>query len=508
MSIRLIIVLLMLCWMSPPLSAAGNGPDNPNIQYLGRWDFSTPLKPRTGWPGTGMVVAFEGTSIRASFTEDNSNNRLLVSVDDRAPVTFRLARGTSTVVLAQGLTDTVHRLRIVKKTEGCCGALNFSFLGFQLDAGKNLVAPPARPPRRLEVYGDSHAAGYSAECNCNSQDTAYKNAAYAYPALLANLLNAEVNNQSWSGIGIYNGYATKTMPEVFDRTLQSNVSPLWNFAAYTPDAVVINLGDNDVIKGATKDQIKTAMRAFVSSRLRPRYPAAHIVLAASYGWSYSESANYVGEIAAELQAAGDTNVSSVRMPWLSGQEHRVYCEQAGHANILAAHIAPRMGLQTPTPSPLSCLPNPETVTNGTLERDTLPSDPGADGWRTFVSRGTAVLLSGSAQSGARYVQLNPKGGYAGMYQATDAIPGRWYTASAWLRKSGSGTGTARLRLEFRDQAQNLISEQVVTPLVGTAWTQAFVSGRVPAGSWHVRVVAVSDSGAVIDVDTLALAASD
>ncbi len=512
MMVRIITLVLALCGFCAPVHAAGNGPDNPNIQYVGRWDFSTPLKPRTAWPGTGIVAAFEGTSIRASFTEDNSNNRLQVSIDDAAPVTVRLARGTSTVVLGQGLTNTVHRLRLVKKTEGCCGALNFAFLGFQLDAGKNLVAPPPRPPLRLEVYGDSHAAGYSAECNCNSQDTAYKNAAYAYPALLGNLLNAEVNNQSWSGIGIYNGYATKTMPEVFDRTLQSDVSPLWNFTAYTPDAVVINLGDNDVIKGATKAQIKTSMKGFVGNQLRVRYPAAHIVIAASYGWSYAESANYVNEIVDELQAAGDANVSWVKMPWLSGQEHRVYCEQAGHANILAAHIAARLALPAPTPSPLSCLPNPEALSNGDLERDTLPADAGADGWRPFVSRGTVAVLAGtasaSAQSGSRYVRLNPKGGYAGMYQATDAIPLRWYTVSAYLRKSTSGTATAKLRIEFRDQAQNLISEQVASPLVSNAWGQYSVAGRAPAGSGHLRAVAVSDSGAVIDVDSLALGASN
>jgi len=504
MAIRMVTFLLALCAVVAPVWAATVTPDHPNLQYFGRWDFSTPSKPKTGWPGTGLVAAFSGTSIRATFTEDNSNNRLEVSIDDKAPFTVRLARGTSTVVLAQGLSNTTHSVRLVKKTEGCCGAANFAFLGLQLDTAANLLPPPPRPPLRLEVYGDSHAAGYSAECNCDSQDTAYKNAAYAYPALLGKLLGAQVNNQSWSGIGIFSGYATKTMPEVFDRTLQSNVSPLWDFSRYTPDAVVINLGDNDVYKGATKAQIKTATQDFVRNKLRPRYPLAHIVIAASYGWAFNETANYVNEIANELNDAGDARVSWVKMPWLSGQAHRVYCEHAGHANILGAHIAARLGLAAPTPSPLSCLPAPGTVSNGDLERDTLPADPGPDGWRTFVSRGTVAVMTGSAQSGSRYVQLNPKGGYAGIYQATDAVAFRPYTASAHLRKSTSGTATARLRIEFRDQAQNLISEQVTSATVDNTWRAFAVSGQAPAGTWHLRVVAVSDSGAVIDVDSLGL----
>jgi hypothetical protein len=43
---------------------------------------------------------------------------------------------------------------------------------------------------------------------------------------------------------------------------------------------------------------------------------------------------------------------------------------------------------------------------------------------------------------------------------------------------------------------------VAVPLLSDAW------GSTSAGTWHRRVVAVSDSGAVIDVDSLALAASN
>lgn len=514
-SVRKLLFMLALGVAAVAVRATTIAPDHPNLQYFGRWDFSAPAKPVTGWPGTGWVAAFSGTSLRATFTEDNSNNRLEVTVDDGSPITVRLARGTSTVVLAQGLANTAHRVKVVKKTEGCCGAANFAFLGLQLDAAANLLPPPPRPPLRIEVYGDSHAAGFSAECSCDSQDTAYKNAAYAYPALLGRLLGAEVHNQSWSGIGIFSGYATKTMPEVFDRTLQGNASPLWTFARYTPDAVVINLGDNDVLKGATKAQIKGAIQGFVRNQLRPRYPLAHLVIAASYGWSFQECANYVDEIANELNAAGDARVSWVKLPWLSGQAHRVYCEHAGHANLLGAHLASRLGLPAPTPLPLSCLPDPGTVTNGDLERDTLPADPGPDGWRPFVSRGTVALLTstapagapGAAQSGRCYVQLNPKGGYAGIYQATEAVAGRTYTATASLRKATSGTGSGWLRIEFCDQAQNQISQQVTATPVDSTWRPFTVTGQAPPNTWHLRVVAVSDSGAVIDVDTLSLASN-
>ena len=39
--------------------------------------------------------------------------------------------------------------------------------GFELDDGRSLSAPPARPPRRIEFYGDSNLAGYSLESERN-----------------------------------------------------------------------------------------------------------------------------------------------------------------------------------------------------------------------------------------------------------------------------------------------------------------------------------------------------
>ena len=45
--------------------------DNPNIQYFGRWDFTTPAAPTHSWPGVYIYAEFEGTSIGIR-TNDNA----------------------------------------------------------------------------------------------------------------------------------------------------------------------------------------------------------------------------------------------------------------------------------------------------------------------------------------------------------------------------------------------------------------------------------------------------
>ena len=39
-------------------------PNDPNIQYFGRWDMADPLHPRYSWPGVYLVTEFSGTNDR------------------------------------------------------------------------------------------------------------------------------------------------------------------------------------------------------------------------------------------------------------------------------------------------------------------------------------------------------------------------------------------------------------------------------------------------------------
>ncbi|MCL4280325.1 MAG: hypothetical protein KJZ60_11720, partial [Ignavibacteriaceae bacterium] len=81
--------------------------DDPNIEYIGRFDFSNPKSVRFDWPGVQIKTRFEGTS--CSIKLKDGNNDYNIFIDGRL---YKIIRTTSDTiyVLANGLTDKTHTL--------------------------------------------------------------------------------------------------------------------------------------------------------------------------------------------------------------------------------------------------------------------------------------------------------------------------------------------------------------------------------------------------------------
>jgi hypothetical protein len=45
-------------------------PNDPNIQYLGRFDKSSPLSPKVSWTGTQIIANFEGIFLKVIMSSD------------------------------------------------------------------------------------------------------------------------------------------------------------------------------------------------------------------------------------------------------------------------------------------------------------------------------------------------------------------------------------------------------------------------------------------------------
>jgi hypothetical protein len=117
-------------------------PADENISYTGRWDDSNISAPWAFWKGASIIVNFRGTSIAADLSStSNDYLRVIVDGDATVPPKIAVSSGTGVVVLASGLTDSVHQLEIVKETDSG----RWTFRGFELDDGKALVEPPDRP---------------------------------------------------------------------------------------------------------------------------------------------------------------------------------------------------------------------------------------------------------------------------------------------------------------------------------------------------------------------------
>ena len=127
--------------------------DDPRIQYTGRIDFSDPKRPRFDWPAVTIEANFTGTSL-GLLLQDGQNSYNVYINGEHSLLNTRL--GQESYLVAEGLPEGAHSLRMVKRTETFYGTP--TFLGLTLDPGKDLAAPPERSTRRIEFIGDSNTA--------------------------------------------------------------------------------------------------------------------------------------------------------------------------------------------------------------------------------------------------------------------------------------------------------------------------------------------------------------
>jgi len=251
--------------------------DDPALQYIGRFSFADPKRVLFDWPGVCIRARFEGTRC-ALRLRDHGNEYALV-VDQRAPTV--LVTDTSEVyTVASGLSDSMpHTITIQKRTEPLVG--RGEFMGLILDRGKHLLPPGPRPDRRIEFIGNSITCGYGDEgpdTNCHfSPET--ENAGMSYAAMSSRALNAECFLISYSGRGVVRNYgdphttSQDPMPALYGRTCFFDSTTKWDFSAWIPQAVVINLGTNDFSTEPYPDSLvfQNAYGELIH-RVRAQYP--------------------------------------------------------------------------------------------------------------------------------------------------------------------------------------------------------------------------------------------
>jgi lysophospholipase L1-like esterase len=253
---------------------------DPRIRYTGRIDYSDPARPAFDWPAISIEAAFEGTSL-AILLQDGQNS-YNVTVDGQESV-LHTRPGENRYVVAEGLSDGRHTFRMIKRTETFFGTP--VFLGFELDAGRDLASLPSAPDRRIEFVGDSITAGYGSEGKSPtcSFSAATENVELTYAAMAAEELEAGYTIVAVSGVGIVRNFNTAnkmspgTMLTYYDLTTTDKDSEEWDFNRWVPDAVVINLGTND-FSTAPHPAGEVFLQGYTELiiKVRNRYPDAHI----------------------------------------------------------------------------------------------------------------------------------------------------------------------------------------------------------------------------------------
>ncbi len=241
--------------------AIPNSPDDPRIQYFGRWDKSDPTNYRADWGNVYIMANFTGTSVGINMWDPSAQNNYQYSIDG-GPFVQMLASTSTAYALASGLSNTAHTLTFMRRTD-CQAAVgsdidaSTNFWGFTAVNGGTftLNAPSPRPSRKIEFIGDSISVGTDDECtvcgtsvvNTNLDENGYT----AFGPQTALQLNAEWSNIGRGGIGVYHNWNESWppnqlhMPDYYKQTLYHFAYPQWDFNTWQPDAVVIALGAND-----------------------------------------------------------------------------------------------------------------------------------------------------------------------------------------------------------------------------------------------------------------------
>ena len=224
--------------------------NNSNISYVGRTEIQGDGSVSFDWTGTYLRTMLSGgeLSIRLSDTGINYYN---VFVDSLLHKVVKVSGKDTLINFISGIDKGFHRILIQKRTEGEWGQTTIH--QFVLPQGGQLKREMNIPLRHIEFIGNSLTCGFGTEGKDRSEP--YKaeteNCNLSYAAIISRYFNTDYTFIAHSGRGVVRNYGDSvrvsavTMKDRMLNTFDINLEKKWNFKAYKPDLVVINLGSND-----------------------------------------------------------------------------------------------------------------------------------------------------------------------------------------------------------------------------------------------------------------------
>jgi hypothetical protein len=348
-------VLAALLHAGLACAAVTVAPSDRHLLYTGRVDFAQPDAPVITWPNTAIAGNFTGTSLAVTLDDEKGKNyfNVFIDGDTASPLIIEAAQGSKKYDVIAGLAPGKHSFLITKRTEGEEGATVFR--GLELADGGQMLAPPARPKRHIEFFGDSITSGMGDEAPMNGRDDVGrdKNSFLSYAGITARNLNAELHQTSQSGIGVMISWFPFTMPDFYDQlSAVGNNDTKWDFSRWTPDVVVVNLMQNDRWLIGDRHQLQpepddagriAAYEKFVK-RIRQLYPKAYIVcaLGSMDATRDPQWPGYVKAAVEDMRKGGDQRIDTVFFPFTGYGAHPRLKHQRDNAEILTAFIRKKM----------------------------------------------------------------------------------------------------------------------------------------------------------------------
>lgn len=279
---------------------------------------------------SGVEFTFTGTKASidvqaVSNEEQNHLGRIAIYVNDQLVVDDMIDTLTKTYDFYESKEAQPVTVKIMRLSES-------AYIPFAIDnihvTSTADIQPAAQKSRKIEFIGDSITVGYGVDKQGTNDQFSTSNSdctkSFAYKT--AQKLGAEYSAFAASGFGVISGYtggelnSFQTIPQYYNSqgfswyTLPDGKQPMdiaWDFDAYEPDAVVINLGTNDSSYTRNDENKKAAFTkeyiAFLK-QVRSKNPKA--VIFCTLGLMGQELYPQIEEAAAAYtKETGDTNIT-------------------------------------------------------------------------------------------------------------------------------------------------------------------------------------------------------
>lgn len=274
------------------------------LQYTGRIGRDETGAPVFIYPCTSVRLRFTGDILRVHIKNQRLywKNSLGCMIDD-SQIRLNLPEGGRAVLevpvkeFGEPRDGGFHDVLLFKRQDACH---EVTILGFEIGDGEQLLKPPARSDRRIEVYGDSVSAGEVSEAvDCTGQEDPehngqYSNSWYSYAWMTARKLEAQIHDIAQGGIALLDGTGWFHEPDyigmesAWDKIRYNpdfgSLSE-WDFSQYTPQLVIVAVGQNDShpedymredYDGEWSVRWRRGYRQFLEN-IRDRYPDAWIL---------------------------------------------------------------------------------------------------------------------------------------------------------------------------------------------------------------------------------------
>ena len=236
---------------------------DPNIKYFGRWDFSNPSQYLAYWGGAYLKVNFTGTTAQINVGTTDTTN-YYAQIDNGPWTTFANASGIVNLTPTP-LESGTHTLSVA---QGKDYSYKFCFQGLTFDPDAT-TSPPTVGSNLIEFIGDSITTGYT--------DTQADVSDYAW--ICSQKLDCEHTQITFPGIALSTGYGFNGgQPGMVIQylKLQPSGDKNWHFSNYTPQIVVINIGQNDTYPTREPSSQFQTNYATLLTTVRSKFPNAQI----------------------------------------------------------------------------------------------------------------------------------------------------------------------------------------------------------------------------------------